>query len=291
MRLRQVYAAMAPVKSEAAMKTCPYCAEDIQDHAIKCKHCGEWLNTTQAQNSKGAPDATANLQRAISESRGSDSLKSDHLATGTYDHCAPAREDRPPDLRKMEAMVTRGVQSASSSENIDQVSNTTVTKKRRATPIDWAFIFFGLGAHVAYIVYRDNLPLNTLGFSVGFGGAVGASLVGIALFAPLLIYFLKVRIGTGIAIAIILTLGLSYWTRESDIQTATSKESSTLGDEQLENAKGAFNTLFSDVERTWNGGVIPDRNHSEASVGSLRPLLDAFNNFLVTLQIENTVTL
>ena len=70
-----------PLPTSAGLTKCPYCAEDIQPNAQKCKHCGEWLvSQGQSASSPAAPVPHSSVNQQSAALRGQSYLNQSSTA-------------------------------------------------------------------------------------------------------------------------------------------------------------------------------------------------------------------
>jgi hypothetical protein len=124
-----------------AKKICPFCAEEIQGEAIKCKHCGEWLTKNSSSGSKSNKIPKG---KHCHDKQCTGILNDEHVC-GT---CGRVYSQVQNDLRKQR----------------QEFPITTKNKKERSGMeqfFNFAVMFFGLLIFFTVIVKMQNTPTTT----------------------------------------------------------------------------------------------------------------------------------
>jgi membrane protein YdbS with pleckstrin-like domain len=151
------------------MKKCPFCAEDIQDEAIKCKHCGSFLSTAP---SAGAA-APAPAPRAAAPAP----------APPARDATPPPSRDEPPPMRR-----AAGTSPAGDDDRIDHRTERKIIYE--GAPSWKAF----LGNYFLGIVATMLLPMVMYRIIGGFLSVLIPLAMGAVYFAVLHFYRRSIRI-------------------------------------------------------------------------------------------------
>ncbi|MDO4159335.1 MAG: zinc ribbon domain-containing protein [Prevotellaceae bacterium] len=54
---------------EKKTKPCPYCGETIQSSAVKCRHCGEWLNENIRKEKEAKPEPAKKKEKSNTDAQ------------------------------------------------------------------------------------------------------------------------------------------------------------------------------------------------------------------------------